>query len=342
MTLYTTEEKKLNGKRILLISLSGYSNGIIKQMEELGAVVDYINDKPNDGFLCKALGRLQLGFYLKVIDKYYYQKIEQLKSNRYDYILIIRGEYTTVKALMRLRQTFTDTKIILYMWDGLHKQNTKGMENKWKYYDKVYTFDRIDYEANKDKIEFLPLYYYGEYLPKNSKAPNADDMKYDVSFIGTGHADRVKIVKEVMRQCKSSGKKTFEYIFMPHQIVFWWNKLKNKDFRGISSKDIKYKMLPFERLYHIYADSKSVVDVENPGQHGLTMRSIEIIGLKRKFITTNKDIVNYDFYNPNNILIIDRKDPVVDMQFFDKPYEEIPQEIVDKYSLKSWILRVLS
>ena len=49
-------------------------------------------------------------------------------------------------------------------------------------------------------------------------------------------------------------------------------------------------------------DYRCVVDVENPGQHGLTMRSIEIIGLKRKFITTNPDIVNYDFYNSNNMI----------------------------------------
>ena len=334
--------KDLVGKRILLIALPGYPKGIIKQMQTLGAEVDYINDKPNDGFLCKTLGRLQFKFYQKVIDRYYYKKIEELKNNQYDYILVIRGEYTTQGALIRLRDAFPKAKLILYMWDGMHKQNTRGIENKWKFYDKVFTFDRIDYEANKDSINFLPLYYYGEYLPKESKDSNSTDFEYDVSFIGTGHADRVKIVKEVIKQCQNNGKKTFQYIFMPHFLVFWRNKLLNRDFKDVKKSEINFAMLPFEKLYSTYANSKCVVDVENPGQHGLTMRSIEIIGLKRKFITTNADIVNYDFYNPNNILVIDRKNPKVDMDFFNKPYEKLPEELYEKYSLKNWILEVLS
>ncbi len=335
-------DKPLSGKQILLIALPGYPNGIIKQMQDLGAEVDYINDKPNDGFVCKTLGRLHLSFYEKIIDKYYNEKIAELKDRKYDFILAIRGEYTTRKALRKLRETYPNAKIVLYMWDGLHKQNTKGIEDKWQYYDKVCTFDRIDYEANKDKLKFLPLYYYGEYLPKDTKDPNSGDFMYDISFIGTGHADRVKIVKAVMNQCEQNGKKTFYYVFIPHPIIFWWNKIKNKDFKNISLKDVHYEMMPFEKLYQLYGNSKCVVDVENPGQHGLTMRSIEIIGLKRKFITTNTDIVHYDFYNPNNILVIDRKNPVVDMEFFEKPYEELTEEIYEKYSLKHWILEVLS
>ena len=335
-------EDNLIGKRILLIALEGYPKGIIKQMEALGAIVDYINDKPNNGFWCKTLGRLQVGFYQKVIDKYYFSKIEELKDNKYDYILVIRGEYTTCNALIRLRKVFPQSKIILYMWDGLHKQNTNGIEDKWKYYDKVFTFDRIDYEANKDKLYFLPLYYYDEYLPQNSKDPNSDLLMYDVSFIGTGHADRVKIIKDVMNQCELAGKKTFSYVYIPHLLVFLLNKIRNKDFRNVTRKDVQFEKLPFTKLYDIYSDSKCVVDVENPGQHGLTMRTIEIIGLKRKLITTNSDIVHYDFYNSNNILVIDRNNPVVDMNFFDKPYQDLTEDIYEKYSLRRWILNVLS
>ena len=335
-------ESKLNGKHILLIALSGYPNGIIKQLKDLGASVDYINDKPNDGFLCKTLGRLQLGFYQKVLDQYYFKKIEARKHNTYDYILVIRGEYTTKRALIRLKETFPDAKMILYMWDGLHEPSTLRIEQKWELFDKVYTFDRIDYEANKDKIDFLPLYYYDSYLPKIVKDCNAADLKYDISFIGTGHADRVRIVKEVMKQCEEHRKKTFCYVFMPHPLVFFYNKLVNKDFKKVSRNDVNFKKLPFEQLYQIYADSRCVVDVENPGQHGLTMRSIEIIGLKRKFITTNPDIVNYDFYNSNNILVIDRKNPIIDMDFFEKPYQLLSDEIYEKYSLRNWLQTVLS
>lgn len=334
-------ETPLFGKKILLIALPGYPNGIIRQMEELGAQVDYMNDKPNDGFVCKTLGRFQLKTYLKVIDKYYIGKIDELKQNKYDYILVIRGEYTTTNALKYLKKSFPKARLILYMWDGLHKLNTKGIENKWSYYDKVFTFDRIDYEANKDRIHFRPLYYYEEYLPENKDSEYGKKYKYDISFIGTGHADRVRIVKQVMEQCENNHMKAFKYIYMPHPFVYLFNRLFNKNFRGVKRSEIRFKMLPFDLLYKIYGNSKCIVDVENPGQHGLTMRTIETIGLKKKFITTNEDIKNYDFYNSNNILVIDRNNPRLNMNFFKIPFEELPHEIYEKYSLRSWILEVL-
>ena len=71
------------------------------------------------------------------------------------------------------------------------------------------------------------------------------------------------------------------------------------------------------------------------------MRSIEILGLQRKLITTNKDIQNYDFYNKNNIFILDRANPVMDMDFFKAPYEKLNEKLYGKYSLENWILEVL-
>lgn len=331
----------LKDKRILLIALTGYRDGILKKMCELGAEVDLINDKPNDGFICKALGRYKVKSYQYVIDKYYQEQLEKLKDRNYDYILSIRGEYTPIKTLQRLKEYYPKSKLILYMWDGLGKLNTKGIEEKWQYYDRVYTFDRIDYEAHKDKLSFLPLYYYEDYLPNQSLDSNSADFKYDISFIGTGHEDRVKIVKDVMIQCKKRGMRGFSYFFVPHQLVFFKNKLLNRDFKNVEMSDVWFEMMPFERLYDTYNNSRCIVDVENPHQHGLTMRSIEILGLKRKFITTNKDIVNYDFYNPNNILVIDRENPVVDFSFFEKPYETLKEELYQKYSLGNWILEVL-
>lgn len=335
-------DNNLFGKNILFISLSGYEKGIIKQLKALGANVEYINDKPNDGVICKALGRLQLSFYQKILDKYYFDKINELRGLKFDYILVIRGEYTSIGALKRLKEDFPNAKLILYMWDSLKLESTRGIEQKWKYYDKVYTFDRIDYEANKDSISFLPLYYYDEYIPKDMKEPNSSDYNYDISFIGTGHADRIKIVKDVITQCNAIGKKTYSYFYMPNFLVYLREKLFNRNFLHVNMKDIHFSKISFETLYNTYSESRCVIDVEHPSQHGLTMRSIEIIGLKRKLITTNPDIINYDFYNPNNILIINRQNPVVDFDFFDKPYVYLPEEIYERYSLKNWVLNLLS
>ena len=66
------------------------------------------------------------------------------------------------------------------------------------------------------------------------------------------------------------------------------------------------------------------------------MRTIETLGAKKKLITTNKQIIEYDFYNPANVLVVDRKNPVIPDVFMITPYVEIPQEIYNKYYIDSW------
>lgn len=220
------------------------------------------------------------------------------------------------------------------MWDSI--RNNKGIESKWSAYDKVWTFDRIDYLKYKQEIDFLPLFYYNSFLPEHT-----GKYKYDIAFIGTGHEDRVKIIKGIKEQCKQYNLRMFEYIFLPHRLIYLKNKLKNKNYKGITKKDIHFKLLPTKEAYKIYAKSRCVVDIESPTQCGLTMRTIEMIGLKKKLITTNRDIVNYEFYNPSNIMVVDRRNFKIDPEFINKPYENISDEIYQKYSLHNWILQVL-
>lgn len=329
-------EQKLKGKRILFIALPGYSKGMKEKMEDMGAEVIHINDKPKDTFLGKALGRLGLGFYENIINDYYAAELSKIREKTFDYILVIRGEYTPKDSLERMRSYFPAAKMVLYMWDSL--VNNKFIRAKWEYYDKVYTFDRIDYLNHKESIDFLPLFYYEDYLPKDT---GITEYKYDMSFIGTGHEDRVKIVKALTHQLENKQRNVFSYFFIPHKLVYYLNKIKNPHFKYVRMEDVEFKQLPFEKLYEIYSQSKCVVDIESSKQNGLTMRTIEMIGLEKKLITTNKDIVHYDFFNPDNIMILDRKDPVIDLEFIDKPYIPLDEKIRTKYSLHDWILNVL-
>ena len=325
----------LKDKRILFIALQGYSQGIQKKMEELGAIVDYFNDKPNDGFICKACGRYNIKPYERVLEKYYQQIVESVEDREYDYILTIRGEYTPLSSIRLLKQKFPKAKLILYMWDSL--RNNKAVQSRWRAYDKVYTFDRMDYLKYQDEIEFLPLYYYDDYVPTEKKA----DMKYDIAFIGTGQEDRVKIVNQVKNQCENSGKKMYSFVFLPHIFVFYYNKLLNKNYKHVKLKDIQFEKMPFKKVYEIYDQAKCVIDIESAKQCGLTMRTIEMIGLRKKLITTNKDIVNYDFYHEDNILVVDRNNFVLDEAFIDRPYYHLDEQIYEKYSLSHWIMEVL-
>ena len=72
------------------------------------------------------------------------------------------------------------------------------------------------------------------------------------------------------------------------------------------------------------------------GQIGLTIRVFEALGAEKKLITTNTDIVNYDFYCEENIYVYDG---MFDLEapFFKMPYKKIEQDIYEKYSLRNWL-----
>ena len=72
------------------------------------------------------------------------------------------------------------------------------------------------------------------------------------------------------------------------------------------------------------------------------MRTIEMVGMNKKLITTNQTIKDYDFYNPKNISVVDRKNVVIDDEFLHTSYEPLSKEMYQKYSLQCWILEVLS
>ena len=70
------------------------------------------------------------------------------------------------------------------------------------------------------------------------------------------------------------------------------------------------------------------------------MRTIELVGMQKKIITSNPMVKEYDFYNPANICVIDRQNPVVEESFWDLEYEPVPQQILDKYSIKAFVREI--
>ena len=71
--------------------------------------------KPNEGFIAKTLGRLGFRFYQNILNKYYAKSLEALKEKEYDFILVIRGEYTPKETLELLKEKYSSAKLILYM-----------------------------------------------------------------------------------------------------------------------------------------------------------------------------------------------------------------------------------
>lgn len=326
----------LYNKNILFICnrFFNYYSYLIKEMQNMGANVDYYNELPSNSFLIKVSSRLGLKLFSSLSDRYYYDIIEKNKNKKYDYILIIKSETITESALIRLKNTFPSAKLILYLWDSV--KNVKGVEKKFKYYDKILSFDSED-AAKYPGMKLRPLFFIDTFGTE-VVMQDVEQYDHDLVFIGTAHGNRVSVVRSIIAQC--TNRSYFVYFYLPFKLLFFYNKLINKYYKNVKIHDIHYLPLSKEKIVQIYKNSRCVVDIQHQSQSGLTMKTIEMLGMRKKIITTNQKCRDYDFYNENNILIIDPNSPVIDDAFFDKKYIDIDDKIYQSYTLNSFLKEI--
>lgn len=327
----------MKDKKILMFgpSFFGYSECIADQLRALGAEVDLYDERPNNGVVCKTMLRYNVRLYYPKVAAYYKGIAEANRDKDYDYIFVIKSEAIDKAILQMLRSCFPKAQCILYLWDAV--ANVPGGKEKLALYDRVLTFDHVD--AEEYNIPLRPLFFRKDYAAADTAKT---DFAYDAAFIGTAHSIRPRVVKALEDICKKEGRKCFKFLFLPHIFVFFYNKLLNPAYRKVRKSDISFSPMKPEQIRAVYDDSRCILDVEHVAQRGLTMRTIEMVGMGKKLITTNAGIQKYDFYDPANICVIDRNDPVVPADFWDKQYTPIPQNIIDRYSLESFVREIFA
>lgn len=322
----------LQGKRILFFSahLFGYQNDIRLAMESVGAIVDYYDERPANNFLVKGVIRINRNLLAGYINHYYNKIIKETLQKEYDYVFFIKGESISASNVRRLKRFHPEANFIIYHWDSI--ANNSNAQNLLPYFDRVFSFDKIDCE--RLGLHFLPLFYTPDYanIPYYDK-----EIKYDMLFVGTTHSDRYKLVKRIEEQIIKMGGLCLTWFYFPSKILYYKMKIQNSYLRQIPVHTFHFKPMSKELLLQLYAGSRIIIDVQHPKQTGLTMRCIETLGAKRKLITTNYYITEYDFYNPDNILVVDRNLPYVPEKFLNEPYRDTPKEIYESYSIKNWL-----
>ena len=79
------------------------------------------------------------------------------------------------------------------------------------------------------------------------------------------------------------------------------------------------------------------MDIMADNQNGLTLRPMEAMFFKKKLITNNADIINYNFYNSENIFILGQRPLEEIPAFLDEPVREVPEDILDEYRMENWL-----
>lgn len=325
----------LTGKRVLLFApkFFGYEKEIANKIKEFGAAVDLYDERANPTTIDKVLIRLHVMFPGKSKIKKYYNAIIS-SGKRYDYVIFINPETVTSSLLNKMKEEFNSAKFILYMWDSL--ENKPFTKDIIPLFDRKFSFNKIDCEHNG--LIFRPLFFIDTYDAENIKISHK--IKYDISFTGTIHSDRYFILKKIKTWTENADLKTYFFMYFPSKILYFRYRFNNLR-KYIDKNDFSYTSKKSSEIRDILLSSNVVVDIQHPRQTGLTMRTVETLGLGKKLITTNADIRSYDFYNPQNILVIDRDNPVIDEDFIRTPYVQIDESIRKRYSLEGFVRNIL-
>lgn len=260
--------------------------------------------------MCKYYKLNSKNIVLKVLKKIGHASIlwGDWKNKVKDCELVILGENGYFPSISKyIKKNNPNCKIILYFWNILKEQKSYSKLLDDKNIDEFWTFDKID--AKKYNMKYNPQFY-----TKNVKIKK-NNNKYDVLFLGrakTRKNELMNIEEEFRKYGINTNFKVIE---------------KEKDY------------VAYDDYLDMLSESKCVLDYNQEGQVGLSLRPMEALFLRKKLITNNSDIKNYDFYDDNNIFILGENNIKELKEFINKPYKKINQDIIDYYDFEQWLKR---
>ena len=318
--------------KICVISFDfwGYDAHIVETLKEKGIEANHIKigavSYENFGErLTNLFSKVFLGKNLK------YQKrqkfvIEQLdKLGHQDQILVLNADTFDHSTLEYMKKR--TNRFITFLYDNLDRC---PVQDKLHFFDKIYSFDDKDIE--KHGFERLTNYNYLPFLSQENQNPSEDAL-----YITSYDKKRIKQL-EILSQ-------KFEELRLKFDLyVIGKKSWKNQLMKPLSKNKIVFtrKRISHENLPEFYKRTKVILDLMRENQYGLSFRVFEAMALEKKIITDNEKIKNYDFYNPNNILVLNKDFSNITKEFFETPYQSLPEEIYKKYTLEKWVERVFN
>lgn len=314
--------------KITLISLDnwGFNSFIVNKLKEKGHVVQHIDF---DKFLYSYPTKIERvkNFFSKIFLNRNIKKehlhIEILKRldrlGFQDVIFMVKADYLLPKTIKAIKPNCT--KYISFFNDNFKR--APNIKHIYSYFDEVFSFEKED--VKRFNFRFITNFIYNEF-PVTSGF--TEDAVFNISSYDLKRTEIIEKIAYKLEEIKESysiysiGKNATPY------------KLKTK---------IVYanKIMNLSEIEDYIKKAKALLEVHRENQKGLTFRVFESLGYKKKLITTNEDIVNYDFYDPNNILVIDINNIEIPKTFFETPYKDLPENIYKKYILKNWLDEVL-
>ena len=198
-------------------------------------------------------------------------------------------------------------KLVFWYWNPV-KPNDVALKDKRV--DEIWSYNRFD--AKKYHLKYYPQFYHQILFVKNKKP------HIDMVFLGRNKGRERSLTK--LKETASAQGLKCKFIVA----------------------DGKEKQINYKDYLKYVINSRCIVDLVPNQSCGLTLRPLEALFYEKKLVTNYEDIVNYDFYDKENIFIIGKDNINRLAEFVNSPYKKIDNKIVDFYSYESWLKRIKS
>ncbi|WP_306352875.1 hypothetical protein [Flavobacterium sp. '19STA2R22 D10 B1'] len=248
-------------------------------------------------------------------DQWLEQDIRSKMKGHYDTIFVIRPDMLSDSIHRMLKKN--SNYYITYLFDNFKRMPKQA--HILPFFDKVFSYEKED--CAKYQLEFATNYITTE----NYKSDTFEYLLYNIATFD----ERFGILKKIA-------------VFLDNKKISFKFRLYTPNEKEDSLIDFFHNHMAISEVLDEIKKAKIIIDIQREGQLGLTFRVFEALGNNKKLITTNIDIVNYNFYNPKNIYVIDDKNPIIEIpeDFIKSDYEIIDDIILNQYRLPFWVDRV--
>lgn len=238
------------------------------------------------------------------------QVLDQVKEEQ-DLIFIIRPDLLSDFCLQQLKKS--SKKLVAYYYDSCEKY-PRQIEII-KYFDEIYSYE------DKDIAQFNFIrtnnFIYDTSIEKA-------EIKYDIFNISS-FDNRIEEIDKISKTLVDGGLRIYF-------LLFWYENLNYAHLTSITN------YISLEETKALIVQSNAMIDIQRADQNGLSFRTFESLGYRKKLLTTNPKVTEFDFFHPNNMMVIDSFNINIEeiKNFLSLPYVEISAGILEKYSVHTF------
>lgn len=221
-----------------------------------------------------------------------------------------------------IRRINPSCRVFLFYWNMITKSSRSYQI--FSDPDSIYSTDQRD--CKKYGLRYQHIFYFR--AADKGHSQGGEEYGNRLFFFGLDKGRGTRLLR-LKRALEAGGLQCDLSVF---------SESHNKKYRASIAEILAKQMLSYEEYCSRLERCGILLDINQTGQTALSMRVMEALFYSKKLITSNREIAAYDFYDENNILILDGRmpDPEILRDFIKKPFHPYSGEALYRYSYEHW------